>query len=177
MDCSFKASFTGLRIEPTTVVFQASLLWSVQLYKTTGTHLSAQVIDRSNRKEIPITNSTPPLQFTWLILTVWLCLSELLKGQLSALSPFHRHTHPTAHILMCRTLTDNITLTDTHPGKVVFPGWSYSCCRGKSIMLTLVFHFRLFYLAVNMSCISTFPGHGCVVYLVTYRLTHMHLFN
>lgn len=82
MDCSFKAPFTGLRIEPTTVVFQASLLWSIQPYKTTGTCLSAQVIERSSRKEIPITKSTPPPRFTWLILTVWLCLSELSKGHM-----------------------------------------------------------------------------------------------
>ena len=66
MDCSFKAPFTGLRVEPTIVVFQASLLWSVQPYKTTGTCLTAQVIERSTRKEIPITKSTQPPRFAWL---------------------------------------------------------------------------------------------------------------
>lgn len=144
MDCSFKAPFTGLRIEPTTVVFQASLLWSIQLYKTTGTCLSAQVIERSSRKEIPITKSTPPPWYSWLILTLWLCLSELSKrttGGLLMESIQQTLTEQTAHIhIICSTLTDSITLTDTCPGNLVFPGWSYLSCQRRSIMLTLIFH-------------------------------------
>lgn len=42
-----------------TVVFQLSLLWSFQPCKTTGTCLGAEVIERSSRKDILITKSTP----------------------------------------------------------------------------------------------------------------------
>lgn len=165
MNCSFKAPFTGLRVEPTIVVFQASLLWSVQPYKTTGTCLSARVIERSTRKEIPITKSAQPSRFAWPDSEA--LLEWTLKRTTEGFDRVHSgDTQQTAYILTCSTLTDSITITGTHSGNLLFPGCSAG---GDSSFWPSFFHFSLFYLAVNMSCTFTFAGLGCFIYLLTHR--------
>lgn len=123
MDCPVKAPFPILRIEPTAVVFQASLLRSIQLYKTAGTHLGFLVYRRVKQK-INTNNIYP-----WDRLTVWFSLSDWKRttGGFDW-SPFRRSTSCTH---------SHIEHLGNHFNRHVT--WkSYSLCRRKSIMLVFI---------------------------------------